>query len=112
MFLVCNALPARRCASSVERMSDSVRATIRVSGKVQGVFYRASAMGEAQRLGLVGTVENLPDGSVEAVVEGTTAAVDEFAAWCRVGPPAARVDDVQVRSEPARGEFRTFTVLR
>ena len=89
-----------------------LRATILVSGKVQGVFFRVSAMGEAQRLGLVGTVQNLPDGLVEAVVEGSEEHLDEFAAWCRQGPPGARIEDVFVRKGPAKGEFRTFTIER
>lgn len=93
-------------------MADPIRATLVISGKVQGVFYRASALAEAQRLGLSGFVKNLPDGAVEAVVEGERHLVDEFVAWCRRGPPAARVDDVLVRIAPHRDEFRTFTVQR
>lgn len=98
--------------ASFERMSDEIRATIIVLGKVQGVFYRASAMEEAQRLGLSGFVKNLPDGAVEAVVEGERSPVEQFASWCRAGPPAARVDEVRVRFSPFRGEFRTFTLQR
>ena len=86
------------------------RAELLISGMVQGVFYRASAQQEAQRLGLTGEVRNLPDGNVEAVVEGPRERVDEFIAWCRRGPPSARVEDVRVRWSKARGEFRTFMV--
>jgi len=93
-------------------MGDPVRATIIVTGRVQGVFFRTSALQEAQRAGVSGFVKNLPDGAVEAVVEGPDSAVEQFIAWCRQGPPNARVDDVQVRFSPARGEFRTFTVDR
>ena len=93
-------------------MSPPVRATIVIAGKVQGVFYRATAMEEAQRLGLSGFVKNLPDGAVEAIVEGAAAAVEQFVAWCKIGPPAARVEELQVRFAPARGEFRTFTIER
>jgi acylphosphatase len=89
-----------------------VRATLLITGAVQGVFYRSSAMQEAQRLGLAGFVQNLPDGSVEAVVEGPEGAVDQFVAWCRVGPPAAHVENVGVKLSEPRGEFRTFTVVR
>jgi acylphosphatase len=91
-------------------MITPVRATILVTGKVQGVFYRASAMEQAQRLGLSGFAHNLPDGSVEAVVEGLEPAVEQFVAWCKVGPPAARVQETFVRFAPARGEFRTFSI--
>jgi len=88
------------------------RAELVVSGIVQGVFYRASAQQEAQRLGLAGEICNLPGGEVEAIVEGEKAAIEEFIAWCRRGPPAARVEDVRVRWGAARGEFRTFRVTR
>lgn len=95
-------------------MSDKreVRATLLVSGRVQGVFYRATAMETAQGLGLVGWVRNLPGGDVEAVVEGSEEAVDDFIAWARQGPPSAQVDAVRVNRGTATGEFRTFQVTR
>jgi acylphosphatase len=93
-------------------VSHRVRAEIVVRGRVQGVFFRASAQQEALRLGLTGEVRNLPDGSVEAIVEGEKSAVDDFVAWCRRGPPSADVEDVQVKLLPPRDEFRTFTVTR
>ena len=88
------------------------RAELVVIGLVQGVFYRASAQQEAMRLGLVGEVRNLPDGSVEIIAEGAKDTVEELIAWCRRGPPAARVEHVRVRWSAARGEFRTFMVAR
>lgn len=91
---------------------DPVRATIHVLGRVQGVFYRHSTMEEAMRLGLYGEVRNLPDGSVEVIAEGEKRAVDDLAAWCRQGPPAARVDEVLVRLGVHRGEFQTFKIAR
>lgn len=69
-----------------------------VSGKVQGVFFRASARNEALRLGLHGHARNLSDGSVEVVAKGSDAALQELEQWLRMGPPAARVDEV-VRSQ-------------
>jgi acylphosphatase len=89
-----------------------VRAHIVVTGRVQGVFYRGSAQQEGRRLGLVGQIRNLPDGSVEAVVEGPRASVDAFVAWCRRGPEMADVEDVAVEIEPAKGEFRSFAIVR
>ncbi len=83
-----------------------------ITGRVQGVFYRHSALAEAQRLGLYGFIRNLPDGGVEAVAEGPRSALDAFEAWCRVGPPHATVESVTVRRGPARSEFRTFQVER
>jgi acylphosphatase len=72
-----------------------VRASILVSGRVQGVFFRQSAVLEARGLGLDGWVRNLPDGRVEAEAEGERAAVEAFVAWCRAGPPSARVEEVE-----------------
>ncbi|TCJ12430.1 acylphosphatase [Flaviaesturariibacter flavus] len=69
---------------------------IRVTGKVQGVFYRASAQEQAEALGLSGWVRNCPDGSVEALVSGTEDQVAAFIAWCRRGPEKAQVQEVQV----------------
>jgi acylphosphatase len=91
---------------------DRVRAEIVVKGRVQGVFFRASAQQEGLQLGLTGEVRNLPDGNVEAIVEGEKSAVDDFVAWCRRGPPSAEVEEVQVKLRPPRNEFRTFTVGR
>ncbi len=88
------------------------RARMRVTGLVQGVWYRQSTANEAARLGLAGTVRNLVDGSVEVVAEGPREDVEALAAWCRRGPPAARVDDVAVAWEEPRGEKRPFTVVR
>jgi acylphosphatase len=97
-------------------MSDPSRelacAVLVVSGKVHGVFFRASAQAEAMRLGLIGEVQNLPDGSVEAIVEGERREVEEFISWCRRGPPLAIVEGVEIRWKPPRGEFRTFTIVR
>jgi len=93
-------------------MRDCVRAEIVVKGRVQGVFFRASAQQEGLQLGLTGEVRNLPDGSVEAIVEGERRAVDDFVAWCRRGPPSADVEDVEVKLRPPLDEFRTFTVGR
>jgi acylphosphatase len=69
-----------------------------VSGKVQGVFFRASTRNEALKLGLRGYARNLSDGRVEVVACGESVAVDELEQWLWQGPPAARVDDM-VREE-------------
>ncbi|MFC3651879.1 acylphosphatase [Dyella humi] len=65
-----------------------------VSGKVQGVFFRASARNEALRLGLHGHARNLADGSVEVIASGSDDAMYQLEQWLRQGPPAARVDEV------------------
>ncbi|MET0232052.1 MAG: acylphosphatase [Rhodanobacteraceae bacterium] len=65
-----------------------------VSGRVQGVFFRASTRTEAERLGLAGTASNLDDGRVEVVASGADTALDALEKWLRRGPPSARVDGV------------------
>ena len=67
-----------------------------VRGRVQGVWYRATAKKQAQRLNLRGWVKNLPDGRVEAVVAGLPQAVAEFCGWLWVGPPDASVSGVTI----------------
>ena len=67
-----------------------------VAGRVQGVYYRAAAAERATGLGLRGWVRNLGDGRVETVAAGSIEALTDFAAWLWQGPPAARVDSVQV----------------
>jgi acylphosphatase len=84
------------------------RAHLHVSGRVQGVGYRFSAIDEARRLGLRGWVRNLPDGRVEAEAEGERTQVEALVAWCRLGPPAAQVDDVEVEWSPHRGDLSPF----
>jgi len=77
-----------------------------VSGRVQGVFFRASTRTEAVRLNLTGYAKNLPDGSVEVFACGAAAALDELERWLHVGPPAARVVSVsrsQVEDSAPRG---------
>ena len=81
-----------------------------IRGRVQGVWYRASAHKEARRLGLAGWVRNLPDGAVELTAEGPSEGLDALIAWCWKGPPLARVDDVKIERGPARGEFQAFEV--
>ncbi|HEY7667176.1 MAG TPA: acylphosphatase [Actinomycetota bacterium] len=87
------------------------RAHVRVAGRVQGVFYRSSCAELARRLDVAGWVRNLPDGEVEAVFEGASGDVGTMLAWCREGPPHARVDRIEVEDEPFVGETG-FRVLR
>ncbi|MBI1294065.1 acylphosphatase [bacterium] len=69
---------------------------ILVRGRVQGVGFRAGTRHKAASLGLIGWVHNLPDGDVEIVACGAPAALDQLVSWCRQGPPAARVSNVDV----------------
>lgn len=79
------------------------RRRVIVRGTVQGVFFRASCQQEASRRGVAGWVRNLPDGSVEALFEGPEHLVEQMVAWCRVGPPRAAVNDVDVVTEEPAG---------
>jgi acylphosphatase len=79
-----------------------VRVRVVVSGRVQGVFFRARCADEARRLGVGGWVRNLSDGRVEAVFEGQQHAVDAMVSWSRHGPPGASVENVATEpQEPA-----------
>lgn len=87
----------------------TVRRRILVAGRVQGVWFRESCRDRALAAGVTGWVRNLDDGRVEVVLEGPPAAVDEVIAWCREGPPRARVERVDVMEEQPVGE-RGFRV--
>lgn len=94
-------------------MSDPIqRIELIVIGQVQGVFFRASTLEQAQSLNLVGFVENLPDGSVEVVAEGPKYALEDLAKWCSHGPPKAAVNEVVAKWKEPTGEFQTFVIKR
>lgn len=83
-----------------------------VSGRVQGVFFRAYTCEEAQRLGLYGWVRNLPNGSVEVLAEGEPQKLEALKSFCRQGPPYARVDHLEVFDEvPEDRPLSSFTIL-
>lgn len=67
---------------------------MRVTGRVQGVWYRQSCKDQAVALGVVGWARNLDDGSVEVVAQGNRLDVDRLETWCRTGPPRALVTSV------------------
>lgn len=80
-----------------------------VSGKVQGVFYRAETQRKARELGVVGWVRNLPTGEVELVATGSIEQLAEMAVWLEQGPEMARVDNV-VRNDVALEDSTDFQV--
>ena len=91
-------------------MSENIRTVhLRIEGRVQGVGYRAFVERQASVLGLSGWVRNRRDGSVEAVLQGAPAEVDAMIEQCRSGPPASRVDRVEVVGEGV-GAFDGFDV--
>jgi len=87
----------------------TVRLTIR--GRVQGVFYRATAKDVADLIGVKGWVKNLPDDNVEIVAAAAEEVLQKFIAWCKQGPPRARVDEVIVE-ELNSEEFKGFKIIR
>ncbi|AYB31195.1 acylphosphatase [Chryseolinea soli] len=83
---------------------------IHVTGKVQGVFYRASTVEKARALGLKGFVQNERDGSVYIEAEGDEGALQSLVEWCRQGPPHARVSGVTATEGPLQNfaDFRQY----
>ena len=96
----------------METQSHHVRVHLKINGRVQGVYFRASTVAQAQRLGITGSVANAPDGSVEVVAEGTRARIEELVAWCRLGPSGAKVTNVEIGWEKATCEFTSFGIRR
>jgi acylphosphatase len=91
-------------------MEEKVRAHLTISGRVQGVCYRMETKFAADRIGVFGWVRNKRDGRVEAILEGGRRQVEELIEWCRTGPPAARVHDVEIDWEPYRSAYQSFEV--
>ncbi len=87
-----------------------MQAHILVSGRVQGVGFRFFAARQARRLGVGGSVRNLPDGRVEVVAEGDRAALEALVAALREGPPGAAVRDIRVDWAEAAGRAIAFTI--
>jgi acylphosphatase len=88
-----------------------VRYRVVVTGRVQGVWFRESCREHAERLGVSGWVRNRADGAVEIEVEGAEDAVSQLVSWCRLGPPAAEVDGIELDELPVSGD-RAFRVTR
>lgn len=86
------------------------RYRIIISGRVQGVWYRQSMLEVAKSLNIKGWVRNLPDGKVEACVEGEEEALKKIIQWCRIGPPHASVEDVEIEEELLSNEFKDFII--
>lgn len=86
------------------------RVHLLVSGRVQGVSFRAYTMREATSPGLKGWVRNLPDGTVEILAEGPFQKLEQLILWAHRGPSLARVDHVQANYQEPTGEFAGFSV--
>lgn len=105
---------AAKCLLSSELFTQwgtmKTRAHVIVSGRVQGVFFRAATKKEADRLGVKGWARNLPDGSVEAVFEGEEDVVNMLVDFVKHGSPRAKVSNVDLTWETYTGEFRAFSI--
>lgn len=91
-------------------MSDKIRKHVFVSGRVQGVGFRASARNKAQGLNVNGWVKNLHDGRVEAVIEGDPDAVQQMIRFFKKGPRMSKVTDYEINDETPKENLNTFSV--
>lgn len=87
-----------------------MRCHIFVSGRVQGVFFRATTEQMANLLGVKGWVRNTKDGKVELIVEGEKEKLEELIKWLRRGPILARVDNLEIDWQEYKGEFEEFKI--
>jgi len=92
-------------------MQDKARAHIIVSGRVQGVFFRAYAKQKADQLDIFGWVKNTDDGRVELIIEGDKAKVSRMVDWLEAGPKSANVENIEVEPEVYQGEFADFKII-
>ena len=86
------------------------RVHVVISGRVQGVWFRASTRDKAEQLDITGWVKNTFDGNVEAVFEGEENLVKEMLDWCHRGPPLARVENVEITKQSPSNGFDGFSI--
>ena len=92
-------------------MAEKARLRVVITGRVQGVFFRASTRDEARARGLAGWARNLPDGRVEALFEGDKRMLENMLIWCRKGPPYAYVDFVEEEWQSYQGDLTDFRIV-
>jgi len=98
------------CGLDLEVIFIKKRVHVLISGRVQGVWYRATTKQKAEQLGINGWVKNTSDGNVEAVFEGNEDLVDQMVKWCYEGSELSKVNNIQVKSEKHTGEFKDFKI--
>ncbi|MBN2603301.1 MAG: acylphosphatase [Candidatus Thermoplasmatota archaeon] len=81
-----------------------------ISGRVQGVWFRANTKNKAEQLGITGWVRNTNNGKVEALFEGEDEVLEKMLKWCNHGPPMAEVTDVKVKRNPDTDEHDSFSI--
>ena len=91
-------------------MDKNVSVRVKISGRVQGVFFRMETKKYADRIGIGGWVRNMADGAVEAVFQGNDSQIARMTDWCKKGPPLSRVEDVTVKEEMAPEKFTSFEI--
>lgn len=89
---------------------EKISRRVLIKGRVQGVAFRVCCADEAKREGVAGYAKNLPDGNVEVLLEGSPDAVQKVISWCRQGPPAARVEHIEI-NDATPGNQSGFAVL-
>ncbi len=102
--------PSANAKATTKEIMGQKRIHLIVRGRVQEVYFRASAQREARRNGLTGWVKNRNDGSVEMVVEGEEDHVKDFLLWSQAGPSTSRVDKVETKWRSYTGEFSDFRI--
>jgi acylphosphatase len=90
----------------------TVRVSVIIKGRVQGVYFRYETRQQALALGVKGWVKNRPDGAVEGVFEGDRECVKKLVEWCRQGPPDAEVTELQAKWEELRSNRCDFSCFR
>lgn len=91
-------------------LTNLAQVLIKINGRVQGVFFRARAQEQANKLSIKGYAKNLPDGSVVIVAQGEKENLEDLIAWCHNGPPSAKVEKVEVSWETPQEIFTDFSI--
>lgn len=100
----------RRSKNSIPDDKESISVRLLVTGKVQGVYFRFNMQQVAMKNSVVGWVRNLPDGNVEALLEGNKEDVNQVLRWSKIGPENARVDEVKMDYGQYTGEYKDFII--
>jgi acylphosphatase len=100
----------RPSKNSIPDDKESISVRLLVTGKVQGVYFRFNMQQVAMKNSVVGWVRNLPDGNVEALLEGNKEDVNQVVRWSKIGPENARVDEVEMDYGQYTGEYKDFII--
>jgi acylphosphatase len=100
----------RRSKNSIPDDKESISVRLLVTGKVQGVYFRFNMQQVAMKNSVVGWVRNLPDGNVEALLEGNKEDVNQVVQWSKDGPENARVDEVKMDYGQYTGKYKDFII--